>query len=88
MNKAIEGQVAVVFGGAGVIGSEMSKGLANAGATVAIMDFAVEPAQKVADEIVKNGGKAAVFQCKADDEENLAAALKSRRLLRMPSLWI
>lgn|GEM_PF-1559070 len=77
MAKMLDGQVAVVFGGAGIIGSEMSKNLAAAGATVGIMDFCAEPAQKVVDEIVKSGGKAAVFQCKADDEENLGAALKA-----------
>jgi 3-oxoacyl-[acyl-carrier protein] reductase len=77
MSKVLDGQVAVVFGGAGVIGSAMSKALAANGATVAIMDLAAEPAQKVVDEIVKDGGKAAVFQCRADDEENLEAALKA-----------
>lgn len=77
MSKVLDGQVAVVFGGAGVIGSEISKALAAAGATVGIMDLFVEAAQKVADEIIKVGGKAAVFQCKADNEVSLEAALKA-----------
>lgn len=77
MSNILEGHVAVVFGGAGVIGSAMSKALAKAGATVAIMDFAAEPAQKVVDEIVDAGGKGGVFQCRADDEDSLSAALKA-----------
>ncbi|MEA4815202.1 MAG: SDR family oxidoreductase [Oscillospiraceae bacterium] len=75
MVKNLEGQVAVVFGGAGVIGSAMSKTLAANGATVGIMDMCAEPAQKVVDEIVSAGGKAAVFPCRADEEDSLEAAL-------------
>ncbi|HIZ76516.1 MAG TPA: SDR family oxidoreductase [Firmicutes bacterium] len=77
MTLVLENQVAVVFGGAGIIGAEMCKALGAAGAAVAVLDMLPESAQKVADEIVADGGKASAFQCKADEEDSVAAALKA-----------
>lgn len=73
----LEGRVAVVFGGAGVIGGTIAREYARVGAKVAILDFAVEQAEGVADEIVAAGGDAAAFYCKADEEESVIEALKA-----------
>jgi len=49
---------AVVTGGAGVLCSSLCKALAAAGAKVAILDLDKHAAERLADEIVKNGGNA------------------------------
>jgi NAD(P)-dependent dehydrogenase (short-subunit alcohol dehydrogenase family) len=54
----LQNKVAVITGGTGVLGSAMSLALAHAGARVAIIGRRKEIAQKLADEIVKNGGDA------------------------------
>jgi len=54
----LKGKTAVVTGGGGVICSMFAKALAKCGANVAILDLKLENAQKVADEINSNGGKA------------------------------
>lgn len=57
-NLDLKGKVAVVTGGGGVLCSIFAKALAECGASVAVLDLRVEAAQAVADEIIKNGGKA------------------------------
>ncbi|HET7770545.1 MAG TPA: SDR family oxidoreductase [Chloroflexota bacterium] len=57
---SLDGQVAVVTGGTGVLGSEMARGLARAGAQVAIMGRRAEQAERVAQEITALGGGAAM----------------------------
>src|SRR5436305_3244060 len=54
----LHGQVAVVTGGTGVLGSAMARGLAGAGARVAILGRRRERAEAVAGEIVAAGGEA------------------------------
>ena len=55
---SVEGKVVVLTGGGGVLCGTMSRGLAKAGAKVAILDIMLEAAQSVADEIVAEGGDA------------------------------
>lgn len=58
----LTGKVAVVTGGAGVLGSAMVKGLANAGACVAIADVMLGKAEELVKSVENEGGKAiAVF---------------------------
>ncbi len=58
----LTGKVAVVTGGAGVLGSAMVEGLANAGASVVIADVMIDKAEQLKSEVEKKGGKAiAVF---------------------------
>jgi len=52
----IKGKNAVILGGAGVLGTEMAKGLASAGANVAIADYAEDKAVALAEEIAKTSG--------------------------------
>ena len=54
----LHGKVAAVTGGSGVLGSAMCKGLAAAGATVAVMGTTVDKAAKTSDTIVTAGGQA------------------------------
>lgn len=57
----LDGQVAVVIGGGGGLGAAMARGLAEAGATVAVADLAADRAKSVADQIVSAGGRARAF---------------------------
>src|SRR2546430_7610288 len=54
----LHGRVAVVTGGTGVLGSALARGLARAGARVAILGRRRERAEAVAAEIVAAGGEA------------------------------
>src|SRR5919198_1739458 len=54
----LPGQVAVVTGGTGVLGATMARGLARAGATVAILGRRRERAEAVAAEFGAAGGEA------------------------------
>jgi len=70
----LDGKVAVVTGGGGVLGSYFSKALAESGAKVAILDLHQEPADKVAAEINEAGGKAIGVAANVLDKESLEAA--------------
>lgn len=50
---SLRGKTAIVTGGAGILGSHFCKGLADAGANVAVVDINIEKANEVASEIVK-----------------------------------
>jgi NAD(P)-dependent dehydrogenase (short-subunit alcohol dehydrogenase family) len=70
----LDGKVAVVTGGGGVLGAYFSKALAESGAKVAILDLHQEPADKVAAEINEAGGKAIGVAANVLDKESLEAA--------------
>lgn len=55
---SLQGKTALVTGGTGVLGSWMAKGLAAAGASVAVLGRRIHVAEKVAKEICNAGGKA------------------------------
>lgn len=67
-------KVAVVTGGGGVLCSTMAKAFAQQGAKVAILDLKLETAEKVAAEIVSEGGQAIGVACNVLDLESLKAA--------------
>ena len=72
------GKNAVITGAGGAIGGEIARGLAGAGARVAIWDISEEAGRNKAEEI--NGqspaGEVAAFQCDAMSRESVAAALE------------
>jgi len=70
----LNGKVAAVTGAGGVLCSQMAKGLAKAGAKVAVLDLMEEPAKKVADEIIKAGGMALAVKCSVLDKKQLEGA--------------
>ena len=54
----LDGQTAVVIGGAGVLGGALCRGLTGAGAHVMVADVTEEPCKNRVQELVQGGGKA------------------------------
>jgi NAD(P)-dependent dehydrogenase (short-subunit alcohol dehydrogenase family) len=73
---SLQGKVAVITGGTGVLGSAMTIALANAGAKVAILGRRKEVAQTLADEIVRNGGDAIGISADVLNRQQLLDAKK------------
>lgn len=74
---SLEGKVAVVTGGTGVLGGAMARGLAAAGARVAILGRRAAMAQEVAAEINAAGHEAVPLPADVVDENSLAAARRT-----------
>ncbi len=70
----LKGKVVVATGGGGVLVGEMSRGLAKAGAKIAVLDIVEEAAQRVADEITSAGGEAIGVKTDVLDPESVKAA--------------
>lgn len=70
----LEGKVAVVTGGGGVLCSAISRGLAAAGARVAVLDIFEPAAQRVAQEIVEAGHEAIGVKADVLSKESMEAA--------------
>lgn len=73
----LEGKVAVLTGGGGVLVSAMGRALAKVGVKVAILDIALPAAERVAGEIRETGGEAIAVGCNVLDKESLQAAADS-----------
>jgi NAD(P)-dependent dehydrogenase (short-subunit alcohol dehydrogenase family) len=77
----LDGQTAVVVGGAGGLGAAMARGLAEAGAAVAVADADLGRAKLVADSIAGGGGRALAVGVDAADRgsvERMAAEVEER----------
>ena len=86
----LDGQVAVVTGGAGRIGTHVSAGLAAAGAKVCVLDIEYEPAAKLAERVAAESGQD-VIAIKADctlPAELEAAAAEVTSRLGPPSILV
>jgi len=70
----LKDKVAVVTGAGRGIGRSISLALADAGASVALIDLSAENLQDVLNEITASGGKASVHLCDITDPEAVAAA--------------
>lgn len=71
-------KIALVTGAGRGIGAEIARTLAGKGATVIInYNGSKERAQAVADEIIAQGGKAAIYQCNVSDFEACGEMIKA-----------
>jgi NAD(P)-dependent dehydrogenase (short-subunit alcohol dehydrogenase family) len=68
----LDGKVALVTGGAGILGRKFCAGLAQAGARVAVVDLDAGAAQATADQL---GGEAAGFGCNVADAASVQACV-------------
>ena len=73
LNTDLSGKVAVVTGAGGVLCGMFAQALAQAGAKVAVLDLNEEAAQKVADEIVAEGGVAKAYKTNVLEKDSLIA---------------
>jgi NAD(P)-dependent dehydrogenase (short-subunit alcohol dehydrogenase family) len=74
---SLDGQVAVVVGGGGVLAGAMAGGFAEAGADVAIVDLNLKNAEARAASIRKLGRRAIAIQANAANKADLARALET-----------
>jgi NAD(P)-dependent dehydrogenase (short-subunit alcohol dehydrogenase family) len=70
----LQGQVAVVTGGGGVLCGALSRALGKAGVKVAVLDILKEAAEAVAGDIRAAGGEAIAVQCDVLDKSSIEAA--------------
>ncbi len=72
----LEGQVAVITGGGGILCSTLSKALARLGVKVAVLDMNPGAAQTVAEAIAAAGGEAIAVQANVLETQDLQVALR------------
>jgi NAD(P)-dependent dehydrogenase (short-subunit alcohol dehydrogenase family) len=73
MDLGLDDKTALVTGGAGRIGSEDCRVLAQEGAEVVILDVALDKAENVADELEEDyGGTAHAVECDLTDRDDVA----------------
>lgn len=74
---SLEGKVAIVVGGSGVLGGEMAQALAKAGAKTAVLySSSKDGADERVAEIEKAGGTAMIAKANVRDESSLREAFK------------
>lgn len=74
LHSNLKGKVAVITGGGGVLCGEMAKELARQGVKVAVLSRKKNNAQKIADDITRDGGEAIALVCDVLDKESIEAA--------------
>jgi NAD(P)-dependent dehydrogenase (short-subunit alcohol dehydrogenase family) len=73
---SLKGKAALVTGAGGGIGAELARGLAAAGAEVALCDIRMEPLQAVQLEIEAAGGAASSHLLNVSDKPSVDAAVE------------
>ncbi len=76
IHEHLKNKVAVITGAGGVLCSGFAKDLAKQGVKVAVLDLREEAAQKVADEIIADGGEALAVACNVLDSDSMEEARK------------
>lgn len=79
MDFGFDDKTALVTGGAGRIGSEDCRVLAEEGAEVVILDVKEDAAQDVADEIEEDGGTAHAVECDLTDRDAVSTTVEALR---------
>lgn len=75
MGRLDQKRVLITGAGSG-IGAGFATAIANEGATVGILDLNLEAAQKVADQIISNGGSAIALAADVADRSQIAGAIQ------------
>jgi len=72
----LKGRVAIVTGGVGLLGAEFCKTLAEAGASVAVVDLNASASQGVADSLTKSGYNALAVSTNITEPESVNAMVE------------
>ncbi len=72
----MEGKVAVVTGGGGMLGSAIGHRLAREGATVALLDVALDKVRNTAEGIGREGGLAVAFHCDVTNTQDVRGVME------------
>ena len=70
----LSGKTVVVTGGGGVLCGVFARALGECGANVAVLDLRLDAAEKIAEEILKNGGNAKGYEANVLEKASLEAA--------------
>lgn len=76
-HPALDGMVAVITGGGGVLCSAMAKALGRQGVRVAVLNRTLAKAEKVAASIQEEGGTALALACNVLEVQDIEAAAKT-----------
>jgi len=76
---SLEGQTAVVIGGAGVLGGALCQGLCGAGAHVVVADLTEEGCQARVEDLESRGGKASYVTIDVTKRESIEASLEAAK---------